>query len=171
MSLVSGLLAEGGPPDLTAQLCHCGVQAFAPLSADKMCVCVCVCVHAHTLSCVLTLCNPMNRSPPGSSVHGVSQARRRVGCQLLLQEVFSALGSTPLLLCLLRGRLILHLLRHQGSQRLEAASFSLPLVPPCGQQGLEHLCFLFCLHPWYTLNIQESHLLSLEYAAGTTPVL
>ena len=33
-----------------------------------MCVCIC------TLSC-LALCNPVDCSPPGSSVHGVSQAR------------------------------------------------------------------------------------------------
>ena len=45
-----------------------------------MCVCVCVCVcvctraNVHTLSC-LTLCDPMDCSPPGSSVHGNLQAR------------------------------------------------------------------------------------------------
>ena len=32
-----------------------------------MCVCVCVCVYTHTQSCP-TLCNPMDCSPPGSSV-------------------------------------------------------------------------------------------------------
>ena len=37
-----------------------------------MCVCVCVCVCAQ--SC-LTLCDPMDCSPPGSSVHGISQVR------------------------------------------------------------------------------------------------
>ena len=31
-------------------------------------------VHAHTQSCS-TLCDPMDYSPPGSSVHGTSQAR------------------------------------------------------------------------------------------------
>ena len=36
-----------------------------------MCVCVCVLV---TKLCP-TLCDPMNCSPPGSSVHGISQAR------------------------------------------------------------------------------------------------
>ena len=34
---------------------------------------VCACVLSH-FSCVW-LCNPMDRSPPGSSVHGISQAR------------------------------------------------------------------------------------------------
>ena len=36
----------------------------------KVCVCVCVC-----LSVCLTLCDPMDYSLPGSSVHGVLQAR------------------------------------------------------------------------------------------------
>ena len=40
-----------------------------------MCVCVCVCVCAESLSCVPTLCDPMDYSPPGSSVHGILQAR------------------------------------------------------------------------------------------------
>ena len=43
-----------------------------------MCVCVCVCVcvhaHAHTQSCP-TLCDPMDCRQPGSTVHGISQAR------------------------------------------------------------------------------------------------
>ena len=43
--------------------------------------CVCVCVYAHTYACVLShsvmssLCDPMDYSPPGSSVHGIVQAR------------------------------------------------------------------------------------------------
>ena len=35
-------------------------------------VCVCVCVHAQPCP---TLCDPMDCSPPGSSIHGISQAR------------------------------------------------------------------------------------------------
>ena len=45
-----------------------------------MCVCVCVC---YSLSRVL--CNPMDYSPPDSSVHGILQARTRVDCHTLLQ--------------------------------------------------------------------------------------
>ena len=33
------------------------------------------CVHAQLLQLCLTLCNPMDLSLPGSSVHGISQAR------------------------------------------------------------------------------------------------
>ena len=39
---------------------------------DK-CVCVYVCVLAAQLC--LIICNPMDCSPPGSSVHGIHQAR------------------------------------------------------------------------------------------------
>ena len=33
------------------------------------------CVHAKPLQLCLTLCDPMDCSPPGSSVHGILQAR------------------------------------------------------------------------------------------------
>ena len=33
------------------------------------------CMHAKSLKFCLTLCDPMNYSPPGSSVHGILQAR------------------------------------------------------------------------------------------------
>ena len=39
-------------------------------------VCVCMCVHSVAQAC-LTLCDPMDWSPPGSSVHGILQARIR----------------------------------------------------------------------------------------------
>ena len=40
-----------------------------------VCVCVCVCARAQLLSGVWLFCNPMDCSPPGSSVHGIFQAR------------------------------------------------------------------------------------------------
>ena len=56
---------------------------FFPGACVCVCVCVCVwcvcvCVCAQLCLCVqlcLTLCHPVNCSPPGSSVHGISQAR------------------------------------------------------------------------------------------------
>ena len=36
---------------------------------------ICTCVHAKSLQSCLTLCNAMDPSPPGSSVHGTLQAR------------------------------------------------------------------------------------------------
>jgi len=45
----------------------------------------------------LTFCNPMDYSPPGSSVHG-SLKNIGVGCHYLLQGIFSTQGSNPGLL-------------------------------------------------------------------------
>ena len=41
----------------------------------RVCVCVCVCLCAQSLQLCPTLCNPMDCSPPGFSVHGILQAR------------------------------------------------------------------------------------------------
>ena len=46
----------------------------------------------------LTPCDPMDCSPPGSSVHGILQARIKntgVGCHFLLQEIFSTQRLNP----------------------------------------------------------------------------
>ena len=60
------------------------------------------CIHAKSLQSCLTLCNPVDCSPPGSSVHGDSPGKNtRVGCQALLQGIFLTQGSNPQLLCLL----------------------------------------------------------------------
>ena len=47
------------------------------MGTQKIYICVCVCARAHAqlLSCI-QLCDPMDCSPPGSSVHGISQARK-----------------------------------------------------------------------------------------------
>ena len=54
----------------------------------------------------------MDCSPPGSAVHGILQARIRVGCHFLLQGIFPTQGSNP---GLLHRRQILYHLSHQGS--------------------------------------------------------
>ena len=47
----------------------------------------------------LTFCDPMDCSPPGSSVHGIFQPRNTgVGCHFLLQGIFPSQGSNPHLL-------------------------------------------------------------------------
>ena len=48
-----------------------------------MCVCVSVCVHT---CLVMFLCDTMNYSPSGSSVHGIIPGRNAgLGCHFLLQ--------------------------------------------------------------------------------------
>ena len=49
----------------------------------------CECVHAQFLQSCLTFCNPMDCSPPGSSVHGIS---RRESWRVL---PFPSIGDLP----------------------------------------------------------------------------
>ena len=60
----------------------------------------------------LSHCDPMDCSPPGSSVHGFLQ-NTGVGCHSLLHGIFPTQGSSP---GLLHCRQILYHLSHQGSQ-------------------------------------------------------
>ena len=65
-----------------------------------------------TQSCP-TLFDPMDRSLPGSSVHGDSPGKNAgVGCRALLQGIFPTQGSN---LGLPHCRQILYRLSHQGS--------------------------------------------------------
>ena len=64
----------------------------------------------------LTLCYPMECSPPGSSVYGDSPGKNTgVGCHTLLQGIFPTQGSNP---GLLHYGQIFHRLSHQGSMRI-----------------------------------------------------
>ena len=83
-----------------------------------------------TQSCP-ALCDPMDCSPPGSSVHGGSPGKSTgVVCHALLQVIFSTQGLNP---GLPHGKGILYQLSHQGSpRRLEwiAYPFSRESSPP-----------------------------------------
>ena len=71
-----------------------------------------VCVCSVSQLCP-TLCNPMDCSPPGSSVYGDSPGKNtRVGCHALLQGIFPTQGSNP---GLPHCGQMLYPLSHQGS--------------------------------------------------------
>ncbi|CAM9547857.1 unnamed protein product [Rangifer tarandus platyrhynchus] len=54
------------------------------------------CVCAKSLQLCLTLCDPVDRSPPGSSIHGILQARILEWVALpLLQGIFPDPGIKP----------------------------------------------------------------------------
>ena len=73
------------------------------------------CVDVKLLQLCPTLCNPLDCSPPGSSVRRILQARTLVGWHALLQGLFPTQGLNPgLLLC----RKIVYHLRHQGSPKI-----------------------------------------------------
>ena len=72
-----------------------------------------LCLHAQLC---LTLCNSVDYSPPGSSIHGIISVKNTgAGCHFLLQRIFLTQGLN---LCLLK---LLHWLVN-----------SLPLSHLCG---------------------------------------
>ena len=79
-----------------------------PKSCERFPVILCVlCLVAQLRP---TLCNPVDCSPPGSSVHGDSPGKNTgVGCHALLQEIFLTKGWNP---GLPHSRWILHRWSH-----------------------------------------------------------
>ena len=69
-----------------------------------------LCVSAQSR---LTLCDPMNCSLPGSSVHGIIQARRLEQVTISFSRGSSWTGDRTLVSC--TGRCFLYHLSHQGS--------------------------------------------------------
>ena len=79
----------------------CQISLFQPEESESVC-----------LSGVSDLSDPIDCSPPGSSVHGDSPGKNTgVGCHALLQGIFPIQGSN---LGLLHYKQILYHLSHQG---------------------------------------------------------
>ena len=87
---------------------------------SSLCLEILACMHARLLQLYLTLCNPMDCSSKGSSVHGDSPGKNTgVASHFLLQGIFLTQGLNLCLLCLLHWQV-----------------GSLPLVP-LGSLGLQ----------------------------------
>ena len=87
---------------------------FNPPGYEPGIIFVCVCVLV--TQSYLTNCDPMDYTPPGSSVHGNSPGKNTgVGSHSLLQGIFPTQRSNPGLLPLLHCRQILYCLNHQGT--------------------------------------------------------
>ena len=86
--------------------------ATCPQVYVYMCVCVCFVIQSR-----LTLCDPMDCSPPGSSLCPWDSLGKNtsVDCHALLQGILPTQGSNP---GLLSCRWILYHLSHQGSPRI-----------------------------------------------------
>ena len=79
-------------------------------------MCIYICVLCLVAQACPTLCDPLDCSPPGSSVHGDSPGKNTgVGCHALLQGIFATQGLNP---SLPHCRWILYQLSHQGSPRI-----------------------------------------------------
>ena len=90
--------------------CHFQTKNLYSTNGNSCIFLVCMCLVAQLR---LTLCDPMDSSPPGSSVHGDSPGKNTgVGCHTLLQGIFPTQGSNP---GLPHCRQILYRVSHQGS--------------------------------------------------------
>ena len=126
---------------------------------------LCVLSHSVTQSCP-TLCDPMDCSLPGSSVHGDSPGKNTgMGCHALLQAIFPTQRSNP-------GRLhctwILYHLSHQESPRIlewVACPFSSRSSQPGNRTGVS----CNCRRILHKLSYQRS--LSLLLLDGITLVI
>ena len=98
----------------------------------------CIYIHAClvSLQSCSTLCDPMDCSPPGSSVYGDSPGKvTGVGCHALLQGIFPTQGSNQHLFCPLYWQM-----------------GSLPLAPPRKPIYIcVCVCIYVCIHI-YTLS-------------------
>ena len=104
-------------------------------------------MHDQSLQLCPTLCDPMDCSPPGSSVHGDSPGKNTgVGWHALVQGIFPTQGLNPGLLCLLHW--------HMGS---------LPLVPPGkGPPKERYYTSLEMCIKQYQLDKKQSHILTYQ---------
>ena len=94
----SRLQCEGHNSGPALSPCFLAPPPAPPLTMGPMGRALC----AKLLQSCLTLFDPMDRSPPGSSVHRILQARiLELGCHALLQGIFLTQGSNSRLLCLL----------------------------------------------------------------------
>ena len=95
--------------------------------------CYCAVLCLVTPSC-LTLCNPLDCSPPGSSVPGDSPDKNtRMGCHSLLQGIFPTQGLNP---GLRHCRQILYHLSHQGSPKSQSVQI-IPFPGDLPDPGIE----------------------------------
>ena len=90
-----------------------------------------LCCCAKSLQLCLTLCAPMDCSPPGSSIHGLCPGKNTgVGSHSLLQEIFLAKGSNPCLLSVLHWQADSLPLCHSSNWDLMALQISEDQLQP-----------------------------------------
>ena len=86
---------------------------FSPFLICSSSISAVLCLVAQSYS---TLCDPVDCSPPGSSVHEDAPGKNTgVGCHALLQGIFPSEGLNP---GLPHCRQIFYYLSHQGSPRI-----------------------------------------------------
>ena len=115
------------------------------------------CVLCFAAQSCLAFRDPIDCSPPGSSVHGIIQARTRVGCHALLQGIFPTQASNP---GLPHCREILYHLSHQGSVFLLNTVLFQTCILECGSPVIFKINVLW---PWkFSITIVKTGALKLS---------
>ena len=92
------------------------IVILSEVSQRQICDKVYACMCAKSLQSCLTLCDPMDCSPPGSSVHGDSPGKStRVYFHALLQGIFPTHGSNTWLFFFLIFLLVIYCLLNRTS--------------------------------------------------------
>ena len=152
-------------------------------------------MHAKSLQSLCpTLCNPMDYSPPGSSVHGILRQEHGSGLPCPPPEIFWTQGLNPCLLWLLYCKQILY---HWATREAyiyiyRIYIYSLPLEPPsypipypCLLGGhrlpgwapcvIEQLpwapCVIYISYPLYTLGTVYMSRLPSQLGPSIRPTL
>ena len=132
----------------------------------KGCVCVCVCVCVWLSRSYPTLCDPMDCSPAGSSVHWDSPGKNTgVGCHAVLQGIFLTQGSNPSLLRLLHWQAGSLPLAPTGKLRGEARANHTKVCRVCPFRILASILRVglnmkyFCVPNWFKDHIEPNELL------------
>ena len=100
----------------------------------------------------LTLCNPMNCSLPGSSVHGISQNSTGVDCRFLLRGIFQPRDWTQVSRSIDRCFTI-WATREVGTTQFCSGFFSPLSLTEVTQEKLKQFQ---CVSPWFYLNEDSS---------------
>ena len=115
-----------------------------------LCVYVCVRAHAHILAQLcLTLCDPMDSSPPGSSLHGILQARILEWVAISSSQGSSDTGIKPTSHVSCTDKQILYHWCHLRSLLTPCAVLSRLAV-----SKQEYCSGLPCPSPWNLLNAE-----------------
>ena len=128
------------------------VKAEVPRIYESQCVCVCVCVCVCMLIAVW-LCNPMDWSLPGSSVHGIFQTRRLEWVAISCSRGSSWLRDRTWVSCIsCIGRQVLYHLRHlfdYGSRKTVASHKVLQGETDSDSMSELFLWLAFCCFCYY----------------------
>ena len=95
-----------------------------------------------------TLCDPMDCSPPGSSVHEILQARMLASIHSFLQGIFPPQGSN---LDFLHCRQIIYHLSHQGGPSIYMQIYICKYIHIMYTYMPTHMCIL--THTWEYINM------------------